>query len=174
MSAVAAWSDSFILIWWYLEYASRNHNESCPAVASMIWSILGRGKGSLGHALLRSLKLTQSRQDLSFLGTITRFANHSGCLILRMNPAFGSFASYSSMACRLGSENRHRVCFTSLKPFKMSRLCSSSLREIPRISEGCQANISQFSHRNVLSASSIAGSSYAPMDVVLLGSVGCT
>src|SRR4051812_27035090 len=53
----------------------------------------GRGKGSLGQALLRSLKSTHRRQDLSFFGSITRFASQSGCFISLMNPASISLAS---------------------------------------------------------------------------------
>ena len=56
----------------------------------------------------------------------------------------------------------------------MLRLCSASLHGMPGLSEGCQAKISQFSRRNVHRAASTTGSSYAPIDVVLLGSVECT
>ena len=45
---------------------------------------------------------------------------------------------------------------------------------IPGISEGCHANISQFSHRNSRNAVSTVWSSCAPIDVVFLGSVGWT
>ena len=63
---------------------------------------------------------------------------------------------------------------TGLNPFRIFRLCSASLRGIPGMSEGCQANISQFSRRNSHSAVSTVGSSCAPIDVVFLGSVGWT
>ena len=56
----------------------------------------------------------------------------------------------------------------------MLRLCSVNSRGIPGISEGCQANISQFSRRNSRSAASTVGSNCAPMDAVFLGSVGWT
>ena len=42
------------------------------------------------------------------------------------------------------------------------------------MSEGFQAYISQFSRRKARNALSTAGSSYALMDAVFLGSVGCT
>src|SRR5215216_5440018 len=140
----------------------------------MIWSMRGSGKGSLGQALLRSLKSTQRRQDLSFFGTMTRFASQSRCLISLMNPASSSLASSSPIACRLGSEKRRSVCLTGLNPFIVLRLCSASLHGIPGISEGCQAKMSQFSCRNTLRVASIVGSSCAPMADVLLGSVGCS
>src|SRR3954470_7961174 len=77
----------------------------------------GRGKGSFGQALLRSLKSMHMRQDLSFFGTITRFASQSGCFISLMNPASNSLASSSPMAYLLGSEKRRRACLTGLNPF---------------------------------------------------------
>ena len=106
--------------------------------------IRGSGKGSLGQALLRSLKSTQRRQDLSFFGTMTRFASQSGCLISLMNPASSSLASSSPIACRLGSENHRSVCLTGLNPFIILRLCSASLHGIPDISERCQAKCPNF------------------------------
>ena len=54
------------------------------------------------------------------------------------------------------------------------RLCSASLRGIPGMSEGCQANMSQFSCRNSRSAASTAGFNCAPMEAVFVGSVGWT
>src|SRR5215216_1204454 len=140
----------------------------------MIWSMWGSGKGSLGQTLLRSLKSTQRRQDLSFFGTMTRFSSQSRCLISLVNPASSSWASSSPIACHLGSKKCRNVCLTGLNPFVVLRLCSASLRGIPGISQGCQAKMSQFSRRNALRAASIVGSSCAPMAAVLLGSVGCT
>src|SRR3989337_647678 len=134
----------------------------------------GRGKGSLGQSLLSALKSTHRRQDLSFFGTITRFASQSGCFISLMNPASISLASSFPIACHLGSEKRRSVCLTGLYPFNILRLCSANLRGIPDISEGCQANISQFSRRKSRSAVSTVGSSCAPIDAVFLGSVGWT
>ena len=134
----------------------------------------GRGRGFLGQALFRSVKSTQRRQDLSFFGTMTKLASPSGCLISLMNPASNSLASSSPIACLLGSQNRRSDCLTGLNPLIMLRLCSASLRGIPGISEGCQANISQFSRRKARNALSASRSSCAPIDAVLLGSVGCT
>src|SRR3990170_7563863 len=134
----------------------------------------GRGKGSLGQALLRSLKSTHRRQDLSFFGTITRFASQSGCFISLMNLASSNLASSSPIACCLGLEKCRSVCLAGLYPFKILRLCSASLRGIPGMSEGCQANMSQFSRRNSRSAALTVGSSCAPIDAVFLGSIGWT
>ena len=133
-----------------------------------------RGKGSFGQALLRSLKSTQRRHDLSFFGTITRLASQSGCFISLMNLASKSLASSSPIACLLGSENRRRACLTGLNPFRIFRLCSASLCGIPGMSEGCQAKMSQFSRRNSRSAASTSGFNCAPMEAVFVRSVGWT
>ena len=55
----------------------------------------------------------------------------------------------------------------------MLRLCSANLRGIPGISEGCQANISNF-RAEILVARFLVGSSCVLIDVVFLGSVGWT
>ena len=145
---------------------------SCGSVDNLIDA--GRGKGSIGQALLRSLKSTHRRQDLSFFGTITRFASQSECLISLMNPASNSLASSSPMACLLGSEKRRRACLTGLNPFRIFRLCPASLHGIPGMSEGCQAKMSQFSRRISCSAASTSGFNYAPMEAIFVGSVGWT
>ena len=124
--------------------------------------------------LIEVFESTHRRQDLSFFGTITRFASQSGCLISLMNPASNSLASSSPIACLLGSENRRSACLTGLNPFRMFRLCSANLRGIPGISEGCQAKMSQFSRRNSRSAASTSGFNCAPMEAVFVGSVGWT
>ena len=134
----------------------------------------GRGKGSLGQALLRSLKSTHRRQDLSFFGTITKFASQSGCLISLMNPASSSLANSSPIACHLGSKNRLKVCLTGLYPFRILGLCSANLRGIPGMSDGCQAKMSQFSRKKSRSAASIAGLNCVPMEAIFMGSVGWT
>ena len=91
-----------------------------------------------------------------------------------MNPASSNLASSSPMACRLGFEKHQRVCLTGLNLFRMFRLCSASLRGMPGISEGCQAKMSQFSHKNSHGEASVAGFSCAPIDAVFVGSVGWT
>ena len=63
---------------------------------------------------------------------------------------------------------------TGLNPFRIFKLCSASLRGIPGMSEGWQAKMSQFSRRNSRSAASASGFSRAPIEAILLGSVGWT
>ena len=134
----------------------------------------GEGEGILRAGLIEVLESMHRCQDLSFFGTITRFASQSGCFISLMNPASISLASSSPIACLLGSEKCRRACLTGLNPFRIFKLCSASLRGIPGMSEGCQAKMSQFSRRNSRSAVSASGFSRAPIEAVLLGSVGWT
>ena len=145
---------------------------SCGSVDNLIDS--GEGEGTRGASLLRSLKSTHRRQDLSFFGTITKFASQSGCLISLMNPASSSLASSSPIACRLGFENRLRVCLIGLYPFSMLRLCSANPRGMPGMSDGCQAKMSQFSRKKSHSVASVAGLNCVPMEAVFMGSVGWT
>src|SRR3954471_21355881 len=145
---------------------------SCSGIDDLIYS--REGKGSFGQALLRPLKSTHRRQDLSFFGTITRFASQSGCFMSLMNPASNNLASSSPIACLFGSEKRQRACLTGLNPFRIFKQGSASLCGIPGMSEGCQAKMSQFSRRNSRSAASTSGFNCASMEAVLLGSAGWT
>ena len=133
---------------------------SCGSVDNLIDA--GEGEGILWASLVK------------VFGTITRFASQSGCFISLMNPASNNLASSSPMACLLGSEKRRRACLTGLNPCRMFRLCSASRRGISGMSEGCQAKMSQFSRRNSRSTASASKFSRAPMEAVLLGSVGWT
>ena len=128
---------------------------SCGSIDNLIDA--GEGEGILWESFIKVFEVDKRRQDLSFFGTITRFASQSGCFISLMNPASNNLASSSPMACLLGSEKCRRACLTGLNPFRILRLCSASLRGIPGMSEGCQANMSQFSRRNSRSAASTAG-----------------
>ena len=91
-----------------------------------------------------------------------------------VNPASSSLASSSPMACRLGSEKHRRVCLTGMYPFSLFSLCSANLHGIPGMSEGSQAKMSQFLRKNSRSAAPILGFSCAPINYVLVGSVGWT
>ena len=55
-----------------------NVSNLCPAVESMSWSILGRGKLSFGHALFRSVKSTHTLHFPFAFFTRTTFASRSG------------------------------------------------------------------------------------------------
>ena len=91
-----------------------------------------------------------------------------------MNPASNSLASSSPIAYLLGSKKRRRACLTGLNPVWIFKLCSASLHGIPGMTEGCPVTMSQFSRRNSRNAASTSGFNCAPMEAVLLGSVGWT
>lgn len=81
-----------LYLWLYPENPSNN---SCPALLSTKMSMCGKGKSSLGPALLRSRKSTHMRTLPSFFGTGTMLANHSGYSVTTRNPAFSCFSTSS-------------------------------------------------------------------------------
>src|ERR1043165_10010940 len=78
MKDVLNLSMTFIKIWLYPERPSMNEYMAARAALSTRTSMCGRGKSSLGVALLRSRKSTQVRTLPSFLATGTTLDNHSG------------------------------------------------------------------------------------------------
>ena len=95
-------------------------------------------------------------------------------LISRIKPAFSSRCTSSLMAFRFGSEKRRIDCFTGLALGLTLSACSASSLGIPGMSDGCQANISQRSRRNSMSALSYAlDRSFATL-AFFVGSVGWT
>ena len=109
---------------------------------------MAAGKGPWGMPLFTSLKSTHKRHDLSFLGTITRFANQSECLTSRMNLASSNLASSSPMACRLGYENLRNACLTGLKPGMILRLCSARSLRMPTYLMGARQKYPNFRGEN--------------------------
>ena len=88
---------------------------SWPAVASTMRSIRGRGKLSLWHARLTSLKSMQSRHlPFDFL-TSTTLANHSGHSTSLIAPAWRSLPTSSLIAFCLSGAKLLLFCLTSLK-----------------------------------------------------------
>ena len=78
MKEMCSSSGSYIEIWLYSEYTSMKLNSSCPTVMLTNWSIRGKEKLFLGHALLRFVK---SRHVVHFsfgLITSTGLASQSG------------------------------------------------------------------------------------------------
>src|SRR3989337_909303 len=99
MNTVFSSSSLAMKIWWYPEKASRKESRSHPEVESTIWSMHGKGNGSFGHALFRSVKSMQSLHFLFALHTTTGFANHVGCNTPLTKPAASSFLISSTMNC---------------------------------------------------------------------------
>ena len=76
---------------------SRNESKSHPAVESTIWSMRGKGNGSLGQALLTSVKSIQSLHFPFALRTTTGLASHVGWSTPLTRPAASNFLISSAM-----------------------------------------------------------------------------
>ena len=88
---------------------------SWPVVASTMRSIRGRGKLSLGHARLMSVKLMQSRHlSFAFL-TSTTLANHLGYFTSLIAPAWRSLPTSSLIAFCLSGAKLLLFYLTGLK-----------------------------------------------------------
>lgn len=77
--------------------------------------ILGKGKSSLGQALLRSRKLTQRRICPFFFFIGTTFANQSGCFSVRINLAANNCSTYALISISSSGLNFLAACFTGVK-----------------------------------------------------------
>ena len=88
---------------------------SWPAVASTMRSIRGRGKLSLGHTQLTSVKSMHRRHfSFAFL-TSTTLANHSGYSTSLIAPAWRSFPTSSLIVFYLSGAKLLLFCLTGLK-----------------------------------------------------------
>src|SRR4051812_1748362 len=92
------------------EYASRNESTSHPAVESTIWSMRGKGNGSLGQALLTSVKSIQSLHFPFALRTTTGLANHVGWSTPLTRPATSNFLISSAMNSWPSGRRVHSGC----------------------------------------------------------------
>ena len=88
---------------------------SWSAVVSTMRSIWGRGKLSLGHARLTSVKSMQSRHfSFAFL-TSTTLANHSRYSTSLIAPTWRSLPTSSLIAFYLSGAKLLLFCLTGLK-----------------------------------------------------------
>ena len=163
MNVVFSSSSLAILIWWYPEKASRKQRRSHPAVESTIWSILGSGYGSLGQALLRSVKSTQHRFPPVYLGTTKGLASQSAWMISRMILASNSFSTSLMMNSCFSSAWRLAFYFTGRAPGHTANWCSITSLGTPGMSDAVLANMSAFARRKAMSALSYLGGNPAPM-----------
>ena len=104
---MASWSSDAIWVWLYPVVQSMNDSASCLVVESIISSVSGSGKSSLGQASLRSWKSTQMQSCPFFFLTGTMFAIHVGYLTSRMNPASMSLLTSFSIS-GTSSARKHR------------------------------------------------------------------
>ena len=121
---------------------------SCPAVASTMRSILGKGELSFGHALFMSVKSIQSRHlPLAFL-TSTTLASHSGYSTSLIAPAWRSLLTSSLMAFYLSGAKLLRFCLTGLKDGLVFNLWVIIAGSIPLMSACFHAKMSLFCLKN--------------------------
>src|SRR6266536_5566948 len=112
----------------------------------------GKGNGSFGQALLRSVKSMQSLHFPLAFRTTTRFANHVGCSTPLTKPAASNFLISSAMNCCLSKACFRTFCLTGRACGQIARWCSITSLGTPGISDGCQANTSTFARRKATSA----------------------
>ena len=156
-------SRSSILIWLYPLKASMKLNSSCPAVTSMSISILGKGKQSLGHASLRSVKSMHIFHFPWDLGTITGFASHSGYWISCMNLASNNLSTSALMASYLFGAKPLFFCLTGFLLGSTLNWCVMTWGSISGMSTAVQAKTSLLFLRNWMRSPLISSLSPDPM-----------
>ena len=141
MKDVFSWSSGFIKIWLYLEKASMKDSISCPVVDSTSRSMWGSVKQSFGHALLRSVKSTQTRHLPFFFFTTTGLASHTGYLTSGIKPASRSLMTSALTASARSGPSFRRFYLTDLKDGSTFSSCEITSVLIPVISPTVQANV---------------------------------
>ena len=109
-------------------------NHSCPAVASTIASMCGNGYGSLGHALLRSVKSMQAHHFPFFFCTTTTFSSHSGYFTSLIFPVLRRFHTSSFITLFRSGANLLCFCLIGLTVGSTLSLCEITHGSIPTIS----------------------------------------
>ncbi|CAL9238690.1 unnamed protein product [Arabidopsis halleri] len=129
-----------------------NDSNLFPAVASTKRSICGSGKLSLGQALLRSVKSTQTLHLPFFFLTTTGFANQSGYLASEIEPIFRSFSTSAFTASARSRPNFLRFCLIGLKDGSTFSSWHITSMLTPGRSSADQAKVLMFSLRNEMSS----------------------
>ena len=119
----------------------------CPAVASTSLSICGRGKGSFGQDLLRSVNLMHTHHFPFFFFTTTTLASHSGYWTSRMNPAFSRFLTSSLIMTSLSGANFLRFYLTGWCQGSTCSRCMITSGSIPGMSKCDHAKQSELDRR---------------------------
>src|SRR5215216_3907314 len=98
----------------------------------------GKGNGSFGHALLKSVKSMQSLHFQLALRATTVFASHVGCSTPLTKPFASSFLISSAMICCRSKACFQTFCLTGQACGQTTRRCSITSLGTPEISYGCQ------------------------------------
>ena len=107
VNTVFYWSARWIWIWLYLEKLSMKDKASWPAQSSIIWSIKGVGKMSLGQAWLRSRKSVQTQIVPFFFLTGMGLETHDVYAMGYMNPTTRNLSILALMAASLDGCSGH-------------------------------------------------------------------
>jgi hypothetical protein len=145
---------------------------SQPVVESTIWSILARGKSSLGQHLLRSIKSMHIHHFLFFLRTITTLANHCGYVTSLINPASNRCCTSAFATSIFSSDILQNFFFMGLAFGLTCGLCSITSLLTPIKLEVDQTKTSLFLSRNYRSFACSSGLILALMHTVLSGTLG--
>src|SRR3989337_2839163 len=123
----------------------------------------GKGNGSLGQALVISVKSIQSHHFPFALRTTTGLANHVGWSTPLTRPAASNFLISSAMNSCRSTACFLTFCLTGRAWGQTARWCSITFLGTPGMSDGCHANTSTFARRKAMSALSYLASRVALM-----------
>jgi hypothetical protein len=145
---------------------------SQPTAELTIWSILVRGKSSLGQHLLRSVKFVHICHFLFFLRTIIMLANHCEYVTSLINLASDRCCTSAFTASVFSSDILWSFCFLGFAFGLTCSLCSITFLHTPIKSEVDQAKTSLFLSWNCRSFACSFGLISASMHTVLSGTLG--
>src|SRR4051812_233375 len=114
----------------------------------------GKGNGSLGQALLTSVKSMQRLHFPFALSTTTGLANHVGWSTPLTKPTASNFLISSVMNSCLSRACFLTYCLTGRAWGQTTRWCSTTFLGTPGMSDACHANTSTFARRKVTSSPS--------------------
>lgn len=147
-------------------------SNSWLVVESTTVSICGKGKESLGHALLRSMKYMHTVHFLFFLPMTTTLANQSRYYTSLTDPMLSNFSTSSFITLLRSSANFCLFCLTGLNFEFTFSWCEITLRSMPIISWWLQSKQWHLVDRNWMSLSLIGSSNLDPISTFLLESNG--
>ena len=113
--------------------------------------MFGKGKLSFGHALLRSIKSTQTRHFPFFFLTTTGLASQSRYLTSVIDPTLSNFLTSSFTAEPRSCPNLRLFCLSGLKVGSIFSSCHVMLMSIPGISSVAHEKVLRFFFRQVMS-----------------------
>lgn len=132
------------------EKVSKKYRSSCSAVESTNKSIQVRGKLSLGHTWLRSLKSTHILHLPFLFLTITKFKSQYGHCTSLMKPAAMSLLTSSTIAWLRSRANVLLLCLTGLMFGITLTQCVITSGLTPSMSVYDQSKLTLWAFRNLI------------------------